>query len=391
MAPASSISLVSSTIYCLLSQGTEAAFGTVIPNRPSVLLPTTTSSSSSTTLHAIGVLARKAKEADLRQYVQNDITEDVLSKVKEMKANLEQSPSPPDQLQKSLTKRKGTISIITEFKRKLSVGKSGYMSDDIFSPEGMSPIFREFGASAVALMADERMGGCTYTDLEDIVKEQQTAQGFVPGPLPVINSDLVIDEVQIARAAVVGASAIVVTYGVVDGGKEKVEFLIKCAAAVGLEVVVQVMDHAEAQDAVDAGARILYVVDKGSGEVSKSNEDEEDEQKDSAASEKIVEQKLAVVTDLNVPEGEQICTIANILALNNKQLQEVEEAWRCRDKGFNAVWISDALYKSGNDPMEHAGAIIKSMSAKSSVRWASAKAKSGKGEGAKEYLGDILM
>jgi hypothetical protein len=31
------------------------------------------------------------------------------------------------------------------------------------------------------------------------------------------------------------------------------------------------------------------------------------------------------------------------------------------------------------------------MAAKSSVKWASAKAMGGKGEGAREYLGDIMM
>jgi len=72
-------------------------------------------------------------------------------------------------------------------------------------------------------------------------------------------------------------------------------------------------------------------------------------------------------------------------------LQEVEEVWVLRDMGFNAVWVSDTLYKSGNDPVEHPSAIIRSMCAKSSVKYASARAKSGRGEGAKEYLGDIMM
>ena len=79
------------------------------------------------------------------------------------------------------------------------------------------------------------------------------------------------------------------------------------------------------------------------------------------------------------------------LANDNKALEEVEEAWVLRDQGFTSVWVSDALYKSGNDPSEHSGAIIRAMCAKSSVKWASAKAMGGKGEGAREYLGDILM
>jgi hypothetical protein len=65
-------------------------------------------------------------------------------------------------------------------------------------------------------------------------------------------------------------------------------------------------------------------------------------------------------------------------------LTEVEEAWRLRDAGFNAAWVCDCLYKAGADPAEQAGAIIGAMKAKSSVKWFSAKGKSGRGEGAKE-------
>lgn len=331
-------------------------------------------SQTSTSLYAIGVFARKAKEAELRNYVQNDITDSVLAKVEEMKANLPSvsSKPPPTTVKQSLTKRKGTITVIAEYKRKLAVN-TGYIDEEIiFSPLSMSPTFREFGASATAIMADERMGGCTYDDLDTVVKEQQSAQGDMPGPLPVINSDLIVDELQIARSAALGVDAVVVTYSVVEGGSTKVEFLIQCAYAVGMEVIVKVTDAVEAQGAVDVGARILWVDGVG----------------DDGGS---VDEKSAVVESLNVPEGETVCTIANILANNNKQLEEVEEAWICRDRGFNAVWVSDALYKQGNDPTEHAGAIIQSMTAKSSVKWASAKAKSGKGEGATEYLGDILM
>jgi indole-3-glycerol phosphate synthase len=129
-----------------------------------------------------------------------------------------------------------------------------------------------------------------------------------------------------------------------------------------------VFNKDEAQTAVNLGARILMVTNVEGAE-----------------------DKSAVIEGLKIPEGQQVCTIANILARKNKQLEEIEEAWVCRDKGFNAVWVSDALYKAGADATEHPGAIIKGMLAKSSVRWASPKARSGKGEGAREYLGDILM
>lgn len=336
---------------------------------PGVIAPfsTTTSTSTSTSLYALGVLARKAKENEIRQWCESGIDDDTMEQVKIMKANLANA-APEEEVvgpvQSGLTKRKGTISIIAEYKRKFIVDDG--FADEMFDPQVLSPTFREFGARGVAVMADERIGGCTYDDVLAFAKEQQTAKGDMPGPVPVISSDLIVDEVQIARSAAAGAEAVVVTYGVV--GEEKVDLFLKCARAVGIEVIVAVSTKEEAQAAVDAGARIISV----------SGVDDVDE-------------RFAVIDGLNIPDSAAVCTIANILANDNKALEEVEEAWVCRDQGFNAVWVSDALYKSGNDPSEHAGAIIKGMAAKSSVKWASAKAMGGKGEGAREYLGDIMM
>jgi hypothetical protein len=77
-------------------------------------------------------------------------------------------------------------------------------------------------------------------------------------------------------------------------------------------------------------------------------------------------------------DREVVTTIANILHRLDKGLAEVEEAWECRDVGFNCAWVSDALYKAGNSSVnEHPGAIIRSMSAKSYVRWASPVARGG--------------
>ena len=86
-----------------------------------------------------------------------------------------------------------------------------------------------------------------------------------------------------------------------------------------------------------------------------------------------------------------VASVCLINANQNKALEEVEEAWKLRDGGYQAVWVSDCLFKSGSDPTEHAGAIINAMKSKSSVKFASPRSKSGRGEGAREYLGDILM
>lgn len=323
-------------------------------------------------LNAIGVLARKAKEMDIKKYLESgEVEPEILEKLEQIKAaaaSSVESSSEVSEFQSSLTKRKGTLTVIAEYKRRQD--KGGFI-DEIYDPEILSPTFREFGASAIAVMADERMGGCTYDDIKVMKKEQEIAIGDMPGPLSLVSSDLIVDDVQIARSAAAGAQAVVLTFNVV--GEARLGTFIKSCKALDMDAIVSVDNMEEAQKAVDAGATILMVT------VSTSLE------------ELSPKERGAALDSLNVPEGTQICRIAHIVSRDDKGLQEVEDAWICRDNGFQAIWASDFLYKSGNDAIEHPGAIIKSMKAKSSVKWASPKAKGGKGEGAREYLGDILM
>lgn len=315
-------------------------------------------------------MARKAKETDVRKYVENGVEESVLSELERLKEGLASLPSSSSEeigpLQRALTKRKGTVSIIAEYKRKLEGAPSTTLNDEIFDPAHLGPTFREFGASAIAVLADERTGGCTYDDVREFVDEQRSAKGNVPGPLGVISSDWIVDEVQIARASAAGAAGVVVVPSVV--GEERSKEFVTAAKVLGMESIVSVSTEEEADGAVsELGATLILI----------NGIDAED--------------KAAILDSLSFPDDVEVCTIANVLARNDESLQEVEEAWTCRDRGFNAVWVSDALYKGGTDEIEHPGAIIRSMAAKSSVRWASPKARGGKGEGSREYLGDILM
>lgn len=331
------------------------------------------SSSTSTGLYAIGVLAKKAKEATLREYIAGGIEDSVMEQYKIIQAALSAPTSTPPPalvagpLQQALTRRKGTITVIAEYKRKLA--ESGYVKDTVLDPDILSPEFREFGAAGIAVMADERMGGCTYQDLKVFVEDQRRAKLQVPGPVPVINNDLIVDELQIAQSAAYGCKAIVLTLNVV--GDELLSKLLRAARAVELESIVAVSTKEEAQRAIDLGATMISVVNAAD-----------------------VEARVQVITDLVLPEPNLhpgVTMIANINARQDKGLAEVEEAWACRDKGFHCVWVSDVLYKAGNNQVEHPGAILRAITAKSSLRWASPQARSGRGEGAREYLGDIMM
>jgi indole-3-glycerol phosphate synthase len=329
------------------------------------------SCNSKSALHAIGVLARKAKEMEIKKYMES-MEDGTSEKLQQMRDGLESVTlsSEAGPFQQALTKRKGTITVIAEYRRKLT--DSGFVNE-VFDPELLSPTFREFGASGVAILADTRMGGCDYDDIELFAKEQQSAKGDMPGPVTVLNTDLIVDEVQIARSAAFGASAVLFNCGLLGSDEAKLIQFIKSAAALDMESVVAVSSREQSQAAVNAGASILLVTGLDSDSTD------------------IVNEKFAIVSELDIPEGRPPLCVGAAVSNSAEDKEEIEEAWKCRDIGFNFVLVADALYRGGADPTEHCGAVIRSMKAKSSVKWASAKNLSGKGEGAREYLGDIMM
>ena len=229
---------------------------------------TTGGGGGGTSLDAIGIFVRKAKEADVRRYCEKGPPESVLSLLKRIRdaadaesdyVDDDNDHAPPrmevGRLQSLLTKRRGAISIIAECKRLLP--GSGFLADAP-APELLSPVFCKFGASIVAVLADEQSGGCTYDDVATIVREQDGAADKVPGPLPVISSDLVVDEVQAARARDSGAVAVTITIGLV--GTEVARRLVRAARALDMELIVVVSTPKEAVSAVsECGTSIVCV------------------------------------------------------------------------------------------------------------------------------------
>lgn len=335
-----------------------------------VVTPPTACNRPSTSLEAIAALAKKAKQNELRQYVEAGVPESVMDIYQQMQDKAKTidlfGDELPNKLQQELTRRRGTLTIIAEYNRKTRFTESGIIKD-LYDPEIVSPIFREYLASAIAVTADERMGGCDYSTLAAFVTEQKRAHAEVPGPIMVINNDLILDELQIARTVDVGADAVVLSAAVLE--KEELEKLLKCAAAANLEAIVAVSSVEQAQQAIDIGARMISVQGIGPNE-----------------------ERAALLQNLNLPADRTVTTICNLGPAKGKgDLQEIEDAWFLRDKGYNSIIVGETLYKSGSLDIEHPGVIIRSMKSKSSLKFASPKASNGRGEGAREYLGDIMM
>ena len=188
-------------------------------------------------------------------------------------------------------------------------------------------------------------------------------------PLPIVWMDAVVDEVQFARAAVGGAEAVTLnleTLGVdrcnelksVAEDKYGLEALIVCAPrAAGAEGLVPLMQ--QARD--DVKASVLVV-----GGVAFD----------------------AMASAVKEMKSEDLVLIARVDARDDQGLEEAEEAWDLRDAGYDAVWVSDVLYKfgsfSGNlfaSSPDTITSVVKAMKSKASTKFAGVRRVFGQGRG----------
>jgi len=298
-------------------------------------------------------LAKKAKEAEVqlrRQAAEADPNNPVLKRLAILDTVQAASQKKPYRVMEALKKPKGTLTLVAEYRRKM---KSGFIKE-MLEPVFLSRVFRMAGAKVAAVYTDPNIGGCTLQDLKEIVEEQASSKGEYPGPLPVVAHDLIVSEFQLAEIAEAGASGCTISLSL--NGKERTKELSEAASKLGLEVIVQVNNEEEIKEAVEMGAEMIGI---------------------KALTERLVElySHIPAFLDRYSDEG----------------LAEVEDAWNLRTLGYSTVWVGDVIYKGGMDLHEGTKALIKALIAKSSVTWGRAKGKSGKGEGAKEYLGTILM
>ena len=251
----------------------------------------------------------------------------------------------------------GSVRCIAEYRRKGNLG----VVWEVDPPVMMSVLFRQSGAHAVAALLDTATGGCDIEDVEQIVKEQENARGNFPGPLPMIVHDLVVDEVQLAQAASVGAEGIVLSVNVLG---EKLDEMAASAKAYGLEPVIACRCKEELAAAGAAGAGVV------------------------ALNGITVDEMIELADDF--PEG--AIKVGFLPLYDDKQLIEAEDAWRLRDAGFNTIWASEVLYKFQVDDGDSARTIIKAVTSKGSVKYTRASMSyNTKGEGAREYLGSLEM
>jgi indole-3-glycerol phosphate synthase len=310
---------------------------------------------SSARLFALGGLARKMKEKEIAGLKENA---GGLLKLRGTKAATKA-------VETVLRKMPGAVSLIAEYRRKgQTMG-----SVEISPPTFVSREFRMSRAEVVSVLMDKTTGGCTVEDAEDIIREQALATGDFPGPAPLMWHDVIIDEVQLAQAASVGAAAVLLSLSVLG---DDLPGMLTAAAEYGLESVVGVRSAEElAQFSAAAAAGGAM---GGVGMVALMGFSVDD----------------AIKLLPACPE--KLVKIVFLPVYDDKQLIEAEDAWRLRDAGCTAIWASEVLFKFGVADGERCASVIRAIKSKGSVKYGRASgAYNGKGEGAKEYLGFLAM
>jgi indole-3-glycerol phosphate synthase len=76
-------------------------------------------------------------------------------------------------------------------------------------------------------------------------------------PLPVLRKDFIVDEVQVLEARVAGAAAVLLIVRVL--GPVRLGALLRCAAELGLDALVEVHTEMELEIALESGAGIVGI------------------------------------------------------------------------------------------------------------------------------------
>ncbi|WP_342220311.1 indole-3-glycerol phosphate synthase TrpC [Rickettsiella endosymbiont of Miltochrista miniata] len=139
------------------------------------------------------------------------------------------------------------LSVIAEIKRKSpSKGELAAIQD----PISLAECYISGGASALSILTDKKFFAGDITDLI------QVSKAIADRSIPIIRKDFIIDKIQIAEAAVAGASAVLCIIAVLG---KKTKILLEFARSINLDVLVEIHDQNELAIALDCGAEIIGV------------------------------------------------------------------------------------------------------------------------------------
>ncbi len=137
------------------------------------------------------------------------------------------------------------VGLIAEVKRRSP--SAGAIGPDL-DPVAHAAAYARAGACAISVLTDGPFFGGSLEDLRAVA---------ATAGLPVLRKDFILDELQIAEARAVGASAVLLIVRAL--GPARLAELVAAAHDWGLEALVEVHDAGELDLALASGARIIGV------------------------------------------------------------------------------------------------------------------------------------
>jgi indole-3-glycerol phosphate synthase len=140
--------------------------------------------------------------------------------------------------------RKGSVAVIAEVKRRSP--SAGAIREDL-DPAERAALYAEHGAAAISVLTDGPYFGGSIQDLRAAAQRS---------PVPVLRKDFILDEVQILEARAAGAAAVLLIVRALGG---RLQPLLRYAADLRLDALVEVHTAGELDTALEAGASIIGV------------------------------------------------------------------------------------------------------------------------------------
>jgi hypothetical protein len=162
----------------------------------------------------------------------------------------------PTSMFKALKKKTGVKSISYEFKRRTDIEANSQ-----FEMEEMSFNLRVDCKPGLLMYDSMDENGVSDADAQEdikmIVKEQSTAKGKFPGPVPIVWRKKFETIEQIAEAKALGCYSVTLLAEPLGG--DKLQELVNVCHALGMEPLVEVNDKDQISAAVAAGAKCINV------------------------------------------------------------------------------------------------------------------------------------
>lgn len=252
------------------------------------------------------ILLQKQREvAELYQRLEQD-TGHPIAKVLRGELQLKRAPNFKNVLESS------SLTIIAEIKRR---SPSKGLLAPISNPIDLAQRYILGGANALSILTDKEFFGGHIDDLIQVSNRVHDQS------IPIIRKDFIIDNVQIAEAAVAGASAVLCIVSVLG---QKLEALLEFARSINIDVLVEIHDHDELRIGLDCGADIIGINNRNLNTFT-------------------VDTKHALQIVTAIPD--------TILKVAESGITDPALARKYYQAGFDAVLIGEALVKSA-DP-EH--------------------------------------